>query len=126
MGGRAAPRFARRERGVILIDYFIGVTFFMVTFGAFVDMTTAKTRATSEAERRFAAVNAAESRLAVAHAGASGAGAFEVAAPLGAHGELFYKARADGLREATVVVRWRETHGEEESVRLTTVLGGAP
>jgi hypothetical protein len=114
------------EEGSILLDYFIGVSFFLVTLGAFVQMTSAKVRATGEAERLFRAVAAAESRLAEARAGAAEPGTFAVPALAGGRGELVVAPREDGLRAATVVVRWHETGGKEESVRLATVLGAKP
>jgi hypothetical protein len=110
------------ERGSILIDYFVGVSFFLVTLGVFLELTRIKVAASGEAERRMRAVAAAESRIAELRAGAAAAGGFEVAA-IGGRGEVSVKPRDDGLRDAAVVVRWRERRGREESVQLTTVLG---
>lgn len=111
-----------RERGSVLFDYFVAVSFFMTVFAAFFEMTALKVRAAGEADRRLRAVAAAESRLAEARAGAAAPGSFPVPGPGELAGELAIEPRESGLARVTATVRWRETKGDESSVVLTTVV----
>lgn len=118
-----APRRDGRERGALLIDALVAISLFIAILGAWLSMTNSKQRAIGEAERRFRAVQAAESAIAELRDGAREPGAFKAAG--GLDGEIETMPRADGTRDVTVTVRWMEPGRREESVRLSTVAAGA-
>lgn len=112
----------RRERGALMIDALVALSFFGVILGTWAAMTNAKSRVIGEADRRFRAVQAAESALAEARDGARGPGPFTVPGLAMAAEVSMGDPRADGLREVTVSVRWREPGGPgEEGVTLSTL-----
>ena len=121
----SAMRERRGERGSILFDYFIAVSFFMTILGGFFQMTAMKVRAIGEADRRMRAVAAAETRLAEYRVGAAEAGFFSVPGQPDLRGELVLEPREDGLVKATAIVRWREPRGGDQRVALATLAGGS-
>jgi len=54
----------RGGRGIVLVDYFIAVAVFSASLATFLGLSSLKLKALGEAERRFRAVQAAESALA--------------------------------------------------------------
>ncbi len=123
MRGRAGG-----TRGHLLVDYFIALALFMAALGAWLGLTSVELRATGSAERRLAAVAAAETRLAEFRAGAVAPGPFMAAERFELRGDLRLSRRPDGLRAVEVEVRWREPgEAREARIAIATVLpGGGP
>lgn len=112
-----------RERGALLLDAMIAVSFFAIALATWAAMTTQKLKTIGEADRRFRATAAAQSAIAEAREGTRKPGPFAVAGPGGLAGDLQLQPRSDGLQEIVVVVRWREPGSaarEEEKVVVST------
>ncbi len=116
-------RARRRERGVLLIDALVAMSFFGVVLGGWLALTNLKFRALGEADRRFRATQAASSAIAEMRDGWRSPGKFVVPGGAGLMGDAALgEPRPDGWRELTVTVRWTEPGMREETVRLTTLV----
>lgn len=122
-GAKVGRRGRARERGALLIDAVVAVSFFGTVLGAWAMLTNTKWKVMDEADRRFRAVQACESAIAELRDGARAPGAFQVPGAKQLKGELTVAARPDGWRDVTATVKWREpgAKGTNEQVKLSTV-----
>jgi hypothetical protein len=116
-------RARRAERGVLLVDALVALSFFAVILGGWVTLTNMKSRTIGEADRRFRATQAAQSMLALARDGLLKPGQHdEIPVDKKMFGaDLQSKRRDDGLTELTAIVTWTEPGQGQQSVRLSTL-----
>ncbi len=126
----AATARRSRERGALLVDYFLAATLFGIALTIFLSMSNIRVRATSEAEARLRAVVAVESKLAEIEAGKTRAedAGFEVPGLArdtqsdAKTGFVKVRRRPDlGLDEVYVSVSWWDVDGRPHAVEAWTL-----
>jgi Tfp pilus assembly protein PilX len=118
-----AQRTRRAQRGVLLMDAMVAISFFGVTLGAWAMLVNSNSRTIGEAERRFRAVQAAESMIAEARDNMRPPGHYTLlSGPTAFDAELRLEPREDGLKELTAIIGWTEPGRRAESVRVSTML----